>query len=249
MSPEERLQRQAKLAERFVALADTLVDDYDVVEVLDSLMGACLDLLGVDEAGLLLTDPQGGLQRVASSSEEARLLELLQVQTREGPCFEAVQQGKAISIDDITDSRERWPQFAERALAVGFNSVYAFPMRLREAVVGGLNLFGSGLSTLDDEDQMIARALTDVATIGILQQRSRHRSTLLAENLQRALNTRIVVEQAKGVLCERGPMPMEQTFDLLRKYARSHNLKLSDLAHAIVYPPNMADEVLASRPG
>ncbi len=121
-------------------------------------------------------------------------------------------------------------------------------MRLREAVVGGLNLFGSDHSTLDDEDQLIARALTDVATIGILQQRSRHRSTLLAENLQRALNTRIVVEQAKGVLCERGPMPMEETFDLLRKYARSHNMKLSDLAHAIVYPPNMADEVLASRP-
>jgi transcriptional regulator with GAF, ATPase, and Fis domain len=246
MTPENKVQRQISLAQRFVDLADTLVDDYDVVEVLDGLMGTCLELLEVDQAGLLLNDGQGNLQRVASSSEEARLLELLQVQTREGPCFEAVQTGQTIIVEDIALSRDRWPAFADRAAADGFNSVYAFPMRLRSATIGGLNLFGSQRAALDEESRVIAKALADIATIGILQQRSIHRTSLLAENLQRALNTRVVVEQAKGILSERGNMPMGETFDLLRSYARSHNLKLSVLAHSVVYPPHLADAVLAS---
>ncbi|MEO7350508.1 MAG: GAF and ANTAR domain-containing protein [Marmoricola sp.] len=244
MTPESNLRRKANLAQRFVDLADTLVDDFDVVEVLDGLMSTCLELLEVDEAGLLLNDAQGRLQRVASSNEEARLLELLQVQTREGPCFEAVHSGQTIAIPDISLSRQRWPTFAARALTNGFRSVYAFPLRLRESTIGSLNLFGSELDALDDEARVIAKALADIATIGILQQRSIHRTSLLAENLQRALNTRIVVEQAKGILAERGDLPMEQTFALLRSYARSHNLKLSDLAHAVVYPPHLADSVL-----
>ncbi len=247
MSGEKQLRRQASLAERFVRLADTLVDDYDVVEVLDGLMGTCLDVLEVDEAGLMLNDAQGNLQRVASSSDEARLLELLQVQTREGPCFEAAQSGVSIVVPDIDLSRDRWPTFAEQAIAVGFNSVYAFPLRLREATIGGLNLFGSNPDALDEEARVIAKALADIATIGILQQRSIHRTSLLAENLQRALNTRIVIEQAKGILAERGELPMDQTFDVLRAYARNNNLKLSDLAHSVVYPPHVADQVLRDR--
>lgn len=246
MTPENKVQRQVSLAQRFVALADTLVDDYDVVEVLDGLMGTCLELLDVDQAGLLLNDAQGNLQRVASSSEEARVLELLQVQTREGPCFEAVQSGEIIIVDNITEQSGRWPTFAQRAVADGFNSVYAFPMRLRAATIGGLNLFGREREALDEESRVIAKALADIATIGILQQRSIHRTSLLAENLQRALNTRVVVEQAKGILAERGGLPMDATFHLLRSYARSHNLKLSVLAHSIVYPPHLADAVLAS---
>ncbi|MCW2760822.1 MAG: hypothetical protein JWR85_1023 [Marmoricola sp.] len=248
MTSEHLLQRQARLAQRFVDLADTLVDDFDVVEVLDGLMSTCLDLLEVDEAGLLLNDGQGNLQRVASSNEEARLLELLQVQTREGPCFECVQTGESIVVHDIAGSSARWPTFAERATADGFHSVYAFPLRLREATIGGLNLFGAQPDALDEGSRVIAKALADIATIGILQQRSIHRTSLLAENLQRALNTRIVVEQAKGILSERGNLPMEETFNLLRSYARSHNLKLSDVAHSVVYPPNLAGDVLAEKP-
>jgi transcriptional regulator with GAF, ATPase, and Fis domain len=241
-------RKYVRLAQRFVSLADTLVDDYDVVEVLDGLMATCLDLLEVDEAGLLLNDAQGKLQRVASSSEEARLLELLQVQTREGPCFESVQTGLAVAVPDIHGSRSRWPTFAARAASEGFRSVYAFPLRLRSSTIGSLNLFGARPDTLDDEARVIAKALADVATIGILQQRSIHRTSLLAENLQRALNTRIVVEQAKGILSERGSLPMDATFAVLRSYARSHNLKLSDLAHSVVYPPHLADAVLAWTP-
>jgi transcriptional regulator with GAF, ATPase, and Fis domain len=245
MTPEKHLRLQASLAQRFVDLADTLVDDYDVVEVLDGLMRTCLDLLEVHEAGLLLNDVQGNLQRVASSSEEARLLELLQVQTREGPCFEAVQSGQTLIVHDIAQMRGRWPAFAERAIQGGFRSVYAFPMRLRASTIGGLNLFGTQVGALDEEARVIAKALADIATIGILQQRSIHRTSLLAENLQRALNTRVVVEQAKGILAERGGLRMEDTFEVLRSYARSHNLKLSDLARSVVYPPHLADAVLA----
>ena len=248
MNPDERLMRETVLAQRFVALADTLVDDYDVVEVLDGLMGTCLELLDVDEAGLLLTDQRGGLQWVASSSEEARLLELLQVQSREGPCFEAVQSGTTIVVDDIAGSRDRWPRFADRALSVGYRSVYAFPMRLRDTCVGGLNLFGTSRRTLDEDRRVIAKALTDIATIGILQQRTLNRTSVLAENLQRALNTRVVVEQAKGVLAERGQLRMDETFELLRGYARRHHLKLSEVAPAVVHPPHLADEVLAGKP-
>lgn len=244
MTPDKQLRRQADLAQRFVDLADTLVDDYDVVEVLDGLMSTCLELLDVEEAGLLLNDPQGNLQRVASSSEETRLLELLQVQTHEGPCVEAVRTGQTIIVPDIAKSASRWPAFAERSAADGFKSVYAFPLRLRDSTIGGLNLFGAHVDALDEEGRVIAKALADIATIGILQQRSIHRTSLLAENLQRALNTRIVVEQAKGILAERGGLPMQETFTVLRSYARSHNLKLSDLAHSIVYPPHLADQVL-----
>lgn len=246
MTTENNLLRQAGLAQRFVDLADTLVDDYDVVKVLDGLMSTCLELLDVDEAGLLLHDAQGRLQRVASSSEEAGLIELLQVQTREGPCFEAAHTGQPILLPDIVSTRHRWPAFAARTDAEGFCSVYAFPLRLREATIGSLNLFGRITNALDEEATLIAQALADIATIGILQQRSIHRTSLLAENLQHALNTRIVVEQAKGVLAERGGLPVEATFELLRSYARSHHLKLSDLAHRVVYPPHLADAVLAA---
>ncbi len=245
MTPEINLQRQARLAERFVNLADTLVDDFDVAEVFDDLMGTCIDLLAVDEAGLLLTDTFGNLQRVSSSNESAQILELLQLETREGPCVDAVRLGRKVIVGDIDAARTRWPAFAAGAASAGFAAVYAFPMRLREATVGGLNLFSRKVDSLDAEDRVIAQALADIATIGILQQRSLHRSTLLAENLQRALNTRIVIEQAKGVLAERGGVPMETTFGLLRSYARKNRLKLSDVAHGVVYPPHLAAAVLA----
>lgn len=248
MTPEQKRQRHVVLAERFVGLADTLVADFDVVELLAGLMSTCQELLPVDQSGLLLLDPQGQLQRVASSSEETRLMELLQAQTREGPCFESARTGTHVLVDDIAAEHERWPTFTERALLNGFRSVYAFPMRLREATLGSLNLFGTRHASLDADDQVIAQSLADVATIAILQQRSLLRSNQLAESLQRALNTRIVVEQAKGVLAERGRVPMEETFDLLRAYARSHHLKISDLAHDVVYPPHLADAVLAHTP-
>ncbi len=243
-------RRAALLSERFVALADSLVADYDVVELLQELVQSCVALLAVDEGGLLLVDQRGNLQVVASSSETARLVELLQLQSEEGPCLECVHGGIPVTVADMSAEQERWPTFARSALSVGFTGVHAFPLRLREQTIGALNLFMTkDRRGLSEDDLRIAQALADVATIGILQQRSVSRSSMLAEQLQNALNSRIVIEQAKGVLAERGSMDMHHAFERLRGYARAHNQRLSDVAQAVVLHGTLADAVLHDRSG
>ena len=227
--------REQELARTFVMLADSLVEDYDIVDLLDRLAAACVRLLGVTAAGLLLDDQQGHLAFVASSSEETRLLEVFQVQHDQGPCLECVRTGTAVVSANIEADQARWPLFASSALAAGFRSVVALPMRLRDQTIGGLNLFDDRAILVPQEDQQLAQALADVATIGILQQRSAQRSTMLAEHLQRALNSRVVIEQAKGILAERNGSSMSAAFDSLRTYAREKNMKLTDLAQAIVH--------------
>jgi GAF domain-containing protein len=226
--------RELRLADMFVALADTLVDDYDVVELLDQLVVSCIDLLGVTAAGLLLDDQRGNLAVVASSSEETRLLEIFQLQNNEGPCLDCVRGGAPVMCSDLERERSRWPLFVPAALAAGFRSVAAVPLRLRDQTIGGLNLFLEAAEAVSDVDRRVAQALADVATIGILHQRSAHRSALVAEQLQHALNSRVVIEQAKGVLAERQSVDMDGAFQSLRRHARNNNLKLTDVAQAVV---------------
>jgi GAF domain-containing protein len=226
--------RDRTLAETFVVLADTLVDDYDVVDLLDQLINGCVNLLGITAAGLLLDDQKGHLVVVASSSEETRLLEIFQLQANQGPCLDCFRLHTPISSGDLEADSDRWPTFVPAALGAGFRSVVAVPLRLRDQTIGCLNMFRKENQLMSADDQRLAQALADVATIGILQHRSTHRSTIVAEQLQHALNSRVVIEQAKGVLSERRSVSMDVAFDMLRRHARSHNLKLTDVAMAVV---------------
>lgn len=222
------------LAETFVLLADTSIDDYDVVALLRRLVMSCVDLLPVAGAGLLLKDQRGKLAVAASSSEAIRLLEVSQLQAGAGPCLDAVHQCAPVITGNLDDQRARWPSFVEAAAAAGFGSVVTLPLRLREQTIGGLDLFNSRHSSMTLDDQRLAQALADVATIGILHQRSAHRSSQLTENLQFALNSRVLVEQAKGVVAERNGVDMDAAFGALRRHARNHNLKLADVAASVV---------------
>lgn len=240
-------ERDTALAERFVTLADTLVDDFDLVELLDKLVRSCVELLDVSAAGLLLVDARGSLHPIAASTETTRLLELFQLQNDEGPCLDCVRSGQPVSVQDISQAHARWPRFVPAAAASGFRSVHALPMRLRRETIGSLNLFVADGPPLDGGDQRVAQALADVATIGILQERSLHRASILAEQLQGALDTRIVIEQAKGVLAEFGGVGMDVAFAALRRHARTGNLKLSDVAQRVVTGELPRGEVIPRR--
>jgi hypothetical protein len=240
--------RDVRLSATFVALADTLVADYDIVDFLDFLVASCVDLFDVTAAGILLRDPRGNLSPVASSNEETRLLELFQLQSDEGPCLDSIRTGIMVGAPDLTLEYDRWPRFAPAALEVGFRSVQALPMRLRTDTIGGLNLFSAGQPPLAGSERDLAQALADVATVGILQQRSLHRASMLAEQLQAALDSRISIEQAKGVLAASGGVDLATAFDSLRRYARGSNQKLSSVAADVAQRRLDPRQVLAVSP-
>lgn len=228
--------REQQLADVFVELADTLVDDFDVIDFLHLLSGRCVSLLDVSAAGLLLTDQRGTLRVLAASSEETRLLELFQLQSDQGPCLDCFRSNRPVAVADLTgpDALRRWPRFAAEARRIGFASVHALPMRLRDEIIGALNLFGSRPGPLGDGTLAIAQAFADVATIGLLQARLIRRGETLAEQLQTALNSRILIEQAKGVIAERRNINIDDAFNQLRRAARERNRRLSDLAAEVV---------------
>jgi transcriptional regulator with GAF, ATPase, and Fis domain len=222
------------LSETFVELTDTMVADFDVIDFLHVLTDRSVQLLDVSAAGLLLADPRGELRVVAASSEAARLLELFQLQNDQGPCLDCFRAGQPVAAGDLAAAGRRWPRFAPAARRAGFAAVQALPMRLREQVIGALNLFRARPGPFDPVDVRVGQALADVATISLLHERSMHRSDTLNEQLQTALNSRVVIEQAKGKLAERLGLDMGQAFSLLRGHARARNLRLSDLAQAFI---------------
>ncbi len=232
---EAGTSREQLLIRAFVGLADTLVDDYDVIDLLDRLVGYSVELLPVDAAGILLANPHGALRVVASSNEQTEWIELMQLQADQGPCVECFRSGTPVSITDLADTGSRWPRLAA-ALADqdAYRSVHALPLRLRGEAIGAMNLFHHQPGALPATDLALGQALADVATIGILQERAIRRGEVLNEQLQTALNSRILIEQAKGVLAQHGHLTMDTAFDRLRSYARGHNLRLSAVAQQVI---------------
>jgi GAF domain-containing protein len=218
------------LSDTFVDLADTLVADFDVIDFLHMLTDRSVALLSASAAGVMLADPRGELRVAASSNEAAGVLELFELQNDQGPCLDCFRTGRPVTAADLTGPAQQWPRFAAAAIEAGFRRVEALPMRLRDQVVGAMNLFRAEPGPFDPADLRIGQALADVATIGLLHERNVRRTETVAEQLQRALNSRVIIEQAKGKLAERLSMEMDQAFDLLRDYARNSNQRLTDVA-------------------
>jgi GAF domain-containing protein len=220
-------------AATFVELIDTLVDDFDVIDILTVLASRCVQLLDAAAAGILLADPSGQLRVMAGSSEAIALLELFQVQNHEGPCMDSFRSGEVAAEPDMR-SGSAWPRFAAESVAAGYPSVCAVPMRLRDVVLGCLSLFMTEPVALSVADIDLAQALADVASIAIMQDQAARDAAEREARLQHALNSRIAIEQAKGMLAEHGGVDMDEAFTRLRRYARHHNRRLTEVAESLV---------------
>ncbi|MEU8901357.1 GAF and ANTAR domain-containing protein [Nocardia sp. NPDC048505] len=242
--------RERVLITSLVHMADTLVADYDPVELAQELVDVLVRLLPVQAAGVMLADHLDRLEVLATTSEATRLLELFQIQAAAGPCVEAYHSGQRVLVPELGAEHARWPAFCDRARADGWSSVYALPMRLRENRIGAINLFATGSDERPDENDLaVARALADVATIGIVHARMLADSVTVSAQLQGALNSRVIIEQAKGVLSEHGGVDMDEAFAVLRAYARATNIRLLDLARAIIERTADVTAVLAHPTG
>jgi GAF domain-containing protein len=228
------VQRERLMIDTFVELADTLAGDYDVADFLDLLIDRSLVLLVADVAGVLLESPAGHLRLAAGTSVEMEVIERAELSTGEGPCVEAYRTREAVIAPDISAERDRWPDVAPRLLELGMRSGHAFPLRLREDCIGALNLYRREARPFDTTAIRLAQALADVAAIGILQERKSRAAEERSARLQHALDSRIVIEQAKGVLAERHAVSPQRAFEVLRAYARDHNLKLRDVSDRIL---------------
>lgn len=226
--------REDRLLQTVATLADSLVDDFDVVDLLQLLVEHCADLFDAVAAGILLVDRNGVLEVIASTSERSEFVEMMQLRAGEGPCVEAVQRGQVVSVEDLRDVADRWPKFAADARRSGFASLHAIPMRLRDSIIGSLNLFRDRAGRLNEPDAIAAKALADIATISILQQRLVEESLLTQGQLQRALDSRVVIEQAKGFIAQRHDLDMDAAFQLIRGYSRSTQTRLSVVAGDII---------------
>jgi GAF domain-containing protein len=226
--------RESEVVRVLVEMADTLVEDYDVVEMLTGLADRSVSMLGASAAGVMLASPSGSRGLVASSSEAMRLLELFELQSREGPCLDAFRTGRPVGHEILEAGSGRWPTFSGAAIEAGFHSAVAIPLRLRAVTLGALNLLSESQAPLEEADVVVARAFADLAALSIAQHRAAAEVLRLNEQLSGALNSRIVIEQAKGVLSERAGVSLAEAFERMRAYARNSNLRLTDVAQAAV---------------
>ena len=232
--PGVKPEQQVRLAEVFATLAETLVAGQDVLDLLSELVDACVELLDVDAAGVLLADDKGRLRTVAASDEQARMLELFQLQAEDGPCPECYRTNDTVTSLDLQLDGHRWPRLVPYALSLGYRAVHARPLRSRETVIGALNLLSLNAGPLPRDDQEIARSLASVATLSILRDRQVADHVELNSQLRSALQSRVVIEQAKGILAERSALDLGAAFGLIRGHARRHQTRIGDVAHQIV---------------
>ncbi|MGA9489164.1 MAG: GAF and ANTAR domain-containing protein [Mycobacterium sp.] len=225
--------RETRVLDAVVSLVDSLLHDFDVVELLTSLTERCADLLDIEAAGLLLADPLDQLHLLAATSKEARELELFQLQADEGPCVDCFTTGEPVTIADVRAQADRWPRFVPGAVEAGFSSVHAVPMRAAGTVVGALGLFGVRTGQLNEADVLVGQTLAHVACVAILQKLPPTPATVMPQ-LRSALTSRVIVEQAKGFLREALDVSVEEAFGLLRVYARDHGKHLTDVAHQLM---------------
>jgi transcriptional regulator with GAF, ATPase, and Fis domain len=228
------MARDDLIADTFVGIVDSLVDEFDIIDMLTGLTVGCVDLDLATASGILLADEHGKLRVMAASSERTYLLELFQLQNEEGPCLEAFSTGMPVVHEDLSSAYDRWPRFAPEAVSAGFHSVHAFPLRLRSSVLGAMNLFSATSGAIGEAATHLAQALADVASIAILQDQVVRQSDLKAGQLQHALDSRVAIEQAKGMLAERLHIDMDQAFTILRAHARSSRDQLTAIAMQLV---------------
>ncbi|GAB3607575.1 GAF and ANTAR domain-containing protein [Conyzicola nivalis] len=226
--------REEKINEAFVAMSDALMNDYDIVDLLSTLLNDCTDILGIEAGGILLVDPAGDLELVASTSEEAAVVETMIIAAGAGPCIDCFDTAAPVAVADIDTVAEKWPKFHRTALDQGFRSTYAVPMRLKSEVVGVMNLLSADLGPLSEKDGKIAQALADIAVLGILHERNFRNPFVIKEQLHLALDTRILIEQAKGVLAQGEGLSMAAAFNTLRAYARRNGMTLRSVADGAV---------------
>jgi GAF domain-containing protein len=217
-----------------VELADNLVDDFDIVELLSTLSERCVDILDIAAAGIMLADADGNLRAMTSSNDAMRVVELFEIQSHEGPCLDSYRSGQPVVNQNLATVNGRWPRFAPVAVKAGFLAADAIPMRLRGQIIGALNLFRTETGSLNADDVAVAQALADLATIAILQNRTTVEQRDINAQLTAALSSRVAIEQAKGMIAEREQVPVDQAFDRLRRHARNHNLRLADVARDTV---------------
>lgn len=241
------MKTEQRLTEIFVELADTLVDEFDALDFLHTLTERSVELLQVDAAGVILSDQRGHLQVVASTSSRAQDLELFELQSDEGPCLDCFNTGQVVANVPSSAATARWPRFSAAFTAAGYASAHAVPLRLRSQVIGAMNLFCVDTKNLPAGDLALAQALADVATIGLLQERAVHESDLIAEQLQTALNSRIIIEQAKGVLLGLSRVTVDEAFRLMREHSRRHQMPLREVA-AHVIDGTLGPEQLGAEP-
>ena len=239
------IPRETRVLDAVVTLVDTLLHDFDVVDLLTDLTQQCADLLDVASAGFLLADPLRKLRLLAATSEQTRDLELFQLQADEGPCVDCYTSGQPVSVADLQNATERWPRFVPAALDAGFASVHALPMRAAGIVLGALGLFGTRPGELNDADLLVGQSLTHIACVAILQEIPPTPSIVMPQ-LRQALTSRVVVEQAKGFLRESLGVSIEEAFHLLRTYSRNHQRHLTDVARRLMTEPGARPEVLSA---